>query len=251
MLHPSSRDDISKFVVHLTRDYQSNSAQANLFSILNDKVIYARNAHCLFKHELNRLGFNKNLLNCFNTVCFTETPLTQIKRLVAPVAGRKIELQPYGLVFHKFTLLERGASPAIYINTNGTQLRGYLLKQFREHFAGTKSIIKFKREQRDYHESIIQYYSLVNIISSNHDFTWEREWRFQGDFKFKYFDLVAIITESPEKFEQLCRNRLNALKRRYITRIPIISPDWSYEDIVEVISAQIWNNANAERIPQA
>ena len=245
----ASRDDISKFVVHLTRHHDGVSARTNLVSILNEKVIEARNAHCLFKYELGR--FTNRLASRFNTVCFTETPLTQIRRLINPVPGRRIQLKPFGLVFGKNTLIEQGGRPAIYINTNGTQLRDYLLQQFREHFSGIRSLYRFQRKQRLLHETIIQYYSLVNIIRSGHDFTWEREWHFQGDFKFRYVDLVAILAPYPDDFKDVCATELSTTKRRFIKRVPIISPDWSYEDIVEAMSIQVWNNARAEPVPQA
>ena len=241
MTHPALRDDISKYVVHLTRRYDGESAFDNLLSILQGKVIYARNAHCLFKHYLSQRGFSDLLRRRFNTVCFSETPLTQIKRLIAPVARRQITLRPYGLVFYKATLLERGGSPAVYINAKGTQLRDYLLQQFRQHFDGIRTLKRFKRDQRVYHEQIIQYYSLINIISGNYDFTWEREWRFNGPFQFKYIDLVAIIAEDPEKFTRECQAACSRRKFDYIRRIPIISPDWRYEDIVETMSVQLWN----------
>src|SRR5712692_5454037 len=115
MQHPASRDDLSRFLIHLTRDYEGVSAENNLISILKMRKIQARNAHCLFKHDLAKLRLSSTLQKRFTTVCFTEAPLPQIKRLIAKVAGRQIQLQPYGLVFDKDFLLARGASPAIYV----------------------------------------------------------------------------------------------------------------------------------------
>lgn len=37
------RSDLSTFLVHLTRDYESMSARDNLKSIVSDRVIEARN----------------------------------------------------------------------------------------------------------------------------------------------------------------------------------------------------------------
>ncbi|MBL7188613.1 MAG: hypothetical protein ISS70_20000 [Phycisphaerae bacterium] len=244
MNDPRTRDDLSKFVVHLTRRHDGQSARANLLSILDAKLIKARNAHCLFKHDIARLNFTEVLQRSFKTVCFTETPLTQIARLTAEIPGRQIQLEPYGIVFYKDTVLERGGNPAIYINGN-SHLRDYLLKQFRQHFSGIRSLLRFKQRERMYHESIIQYYSLVNVISSNHDFTWEREWRFNGNFKFSYIDIVAVIARNPEQFQRLCEERFSGLKLDYIRGLSVISPDWTYEDIVETMSVQIWNNANS------
>jgi hypothetical protein len=243
MNNPRIRDDFSNFVVHLTRHYSGQSARENLISIIENKTIKARNAHCLFKYDITRLNLSVVLQNSFKTVCFTETPLLQIDRLTGDIPGRQVELEPYGLVFNKETLLKKGGNPAIYINGN-SHLKNYLLEQFRAHFRDIKSLRRFKQRQRLYHESIIQYYSLVNVISSNHDFTWEREWRFCGDFKFKYIDVVAIIARNPETFSRLCEKRLSKIKLMYFQRLPVISTDWTYEDILDAMSVQIWNNTN-------
>ena len=243
MSSPLGRDDLSKFLVHLTRDYGQASACDNLLSILRQKRICARNAHCLFMYEFDRLRFSKMLRERFQPVCFTEAPLPQIKRLISKVAGRSIELKPYGLVFDRQGLLERGANPAIYINAGTTRLKEFLLKQFRGQFDGITTLRGLKDTERAHYEAIVQYYSMVNIIRRTHDFTWEREWRLTGDLEFKYGEVVAIIAPEPEEFEDECKGALSPTKFRYVRRLPIISPEWSYEDIVEVMSARIWNYA--------
>jgi hypothetical protein len=251
MRNPSYREDVSKFLVHLTREYDAEAAEDNLVSILRSRKINARNAHCLFKHEISRLHFSSVLAREFNTVCFTEAPLTQIQRLVGKIPGRQIALRPFGLVFRKDTLLVSGANPAIYLNAKGTKLREYLLARFREDFDNIRSLSRLKQEQQEYYRSIVQYYSLVNIVRDNHDFMWEREWRHKGSFPFRYIDVIAIIARDPEEFEAKCQGELNPEKYRYIQMIPIISPYWSYEDIVETMSTKVWNNALAERRREA
>ena len=92
---------------------------------------------------------------------------------------------------------------------------------------------------------------MVNIIRDNNDFTWEREWRHKGSFPFRYIDVVAIIAADPDDFEAKCQRKLSAEKFRYIEMLPIISPYWNYEDIVETMSTKVWNNALAERRREA
>jgi len=220
-------------------------------SILRLRTIHARNPHCLFKYDIEKLGFSSILSKEFNTVCFTETPLTQVRRLVGTIPGRRVALKGYGLVFAKDTLVSRGANPAFYLNAEGTKLRDYLLARFRTDFEGIHSLKKLKRQQAEYYRSIIQYYSLVNIISGNYDFMWEREWRYRGSFPFKYVDVVAIIANDPDSFEEYCEKRLPKEKFRYVQMLPIVSPRWDYEDIVEAMSIKVWNNALSERTPQA
>jgi hypothetical protein len=239
MPHPSRREDLSRFLVHLTRDSHESSARENLVSILRDKTIEARNSHCLFKHDILKLGFSEVLAKRFKTVRFTETPLMHIHRLTGKIPGRSVELTGYGLVFAKDALIERGACPAIYLNAKGTRLREYLLDRFRSDFGTIKSLAKLKQEQASHYASIIRYYSLINIIASNYDFTWEREWRYSDSFEFKYRDIFAIVAQQPTSFESYCKRQLPAM-RNYIDRIPIVSPDWSYEEVVETMSIKIW-----------
>ena len=104
------RDDLSRFLVHLTRNYGDSTAKDNLISILRQKRIEARNAHCLFGPKISKIGFSRVLKKQFNTVCFTETPLNQLRHLTQEIPGRKIELCPYGLVFWKEHMLEEVAT---------------------------------------------------------------------------------------------------------------------------------------------
>lgn len=235
----SSREDLSKFLVHLTREYEGSSARENLISILREKTIRACNPHCLFMYEFDRLGFSEKLRRRFHTVCFTEAPLPQIKRLIAKVAGRAINLKPYGLVFDRRALLAQGANPAIYINAESTKLKQFLLSEFRKQFGEITTFSGLQDNERAHYEAIVQYYALVNIIRTNHDFTWEREWRLSGDLEFKYREIVAIIAPDPDKFESECKARLSATKFSQVKCLPIISCEWSYEDIVDVMSRRI------------
>jgi hypothetical protein len=243
MRHPARREDFSRFLIHLTRNYEGTPARDNLVAMLRERVIEARNPHCLFQHEITNMGFSPLLSKAFTTVCFTETPLTQIHRLTGTIPGRRIELRPYGLVFNKDDLIRRGASPAIYLNAKGTKLRNYLLNRFRDDFNGIRKLKTLRALQMDDYGSIIQYYALVNIIAENYDFTWEREWRHSGRLKFQYRDLVAIVASDPDTFATRCKIQLPQRVRKYMDMIPIISPSWSYEDMLEAMSIKIWDNA--------
>ncbi|MDD5616120.1 MAG: hypothetical protein PHH85_07960 [Candidatus Methanoperedens sp.] len=239
-IDPKKRDDLSKFLIHLTKDEKSGDPTAidNLINILKQKKIEARKAHCLFMHIFSQKGFSKKLEKKFNTVCLTEAPLNQIRILSADFPSRKIKLKPYGLVFWKEDLLKKGASPAIYINAEkGTELRNYLLKEFKKKFPST---FKKLEQKEEYPNEIIQYFSLINKIGPNYDFSWEREWRFHGDLEFKYRDVVAIIAEYPNRFEKRCQKEFKRRQLNSIKKIPIINPNWNYEEVVEEMSRRIW-----------
>ncbi|MCD6401292.1 MAG: hypothetical protein J7L73_05115 [Anaerolineales bacterium] len=234
------RSDLSRYLVHLTRDYNSKSACDNLINILKTKRIEARNYHCLFSPKIRTMTISGKLKSSFKTVCFTETPLNQIKNLVSDIPKRNIKLQPYGIVFWRDQLLDKGANPAIYLNAKGTGLRDHLIKQFDTQFKDIKTLRKLKRKD-DYYYEIIQYFSLINVINDKYDFSWEREWRFHGDLKFNYRNMVAIVCEDPEEFESLCEGKLQTKAMNFIKRTPLISPEWNYEQVIEELSIKLWD----------
>jgi len=241
-----NREDLSRFLVHLTRDYGGEPARSNLISILKDKTIFARNAHCLVMHKINKMGFSNLLKSKFNTVCFTETPLTQIRQLASEIEGRKIQLKPYGLVFWKDDLFNKGASPAQYINSKGTSITRFLLDQFDSIFMGIKTLTILKRAEADHYKNIVHYYSLINVVGDKNDFLWEREWRHHGDFAFNYRDIVAIIANNPEGFEKWSEKKLGKKRHDYIKKIPIINPNWTYEELLEHFAINIWQKLSRE-----
>ncbi len=238
---PTSRDDLSRFLVHLTRDYDGTLARNNLISILKDKTIEARNSHCLVMHKLKQLGFSKLLKEKFRTTCFTETPLTQLNQLTQDTEDRNIKLQPYGIVFWKEELFDEGASPAIYINAKGTSISQFLLNEFDSIFKNTRTFKGLREQEKVHYTSIIHYYSLINVVKDKHDFLWEREWRHHGNFNFEYNEIVAIIAKNPSGFEKLCERKLPKKQYEFIKKTPIINPEWTYEELLENLTIQIWH----------
>jgi len=233
------RDDLSRFLVHLTREYGGRSAEANLLSILLGKRIEARNFHCLFNKEIARSEFTRTLQDKFKTVCFTEAPLNQIRHLAKDIKGRNVQLQPFGLVFWKDDLLRSGANPALYVSSQAGGVRELLLSEFRCHFETSASYKALCQEYEDSADAIIHYYSMINVISGRYDFSWEREWRRPGHHDFKYKDLVAIVAKAPDSFRRTIKSSVGK-RHRDLLRIPIISTEWSYERIVEEMSIRIW-----------
>lgn len=71
---------------------------------------------------------------------------------------------------------------------------------------------------------------------------WEREWRFQGNLRYKYSNVVAIIAENPKDFLLLCEETISDKKMNLIKKIPLISPEWTYEELIEQMSCSIWED---------
>jgi hypothetical protein len=235
------RDDLSRFLIHLTRDHEDHSASENLLGILNDKMIEARNAHCLVMHKLEERTFSPLLRQQFKSVCFTEAPLSQVSQLTRRIPKRSIKLRPYGVVFLKDRLMACGANPAIYLNAEGNSLSKFLVAQFDATFKNIRSLKGLKAAKQKYFKSIIQFYALLNVVRQEGNFMWEREWRHMGHFCFEYINLVAIIAENSESFRKKCTERLSPTAYSSIRRIPIVDPSWRLEEVVEEIGVQMWN----------
>lgn len=216
------RDDVSQFVVHLTRNdtkdfSDGDKALENLKSILKSRTIIAARPHCIFNKEIDDHG--GAFKNKCKVACFTETPLSQIHNLAREIEGRQIKLEPYGLVFKKELLIQSGAQQAIYINSYN---RNYSLREsVRELFNACKADPKSKLSR------IVPF---LNAMHENYDFTWEREWRVCKSFKFKLSDIVAIVLPLDKEM---------GLKEKCAKAgIAAISPGWTYEQIVSELATQ-------------
>jgi hypothetical protein len=218
----AEREDISQFVVHLTRDLtdfvEDIPAIDNFVSILKSRRIEARNRHCLYGDAIETMSAKNR--RQFNVVCFTEIPLNQIHLLVKHIAGRSVHLKPYGLVFRKKLLISKGAQPAIYINS-------YDGNQWLREAVDRLSEIALPIKDNKILWRIIPF---INAMHEKYDFSWEREWRVRGSFEFDLKDLVCVIL--PEEKE-------DKLKRALAKGgIAVISPGWRYEQIVGELSRQ-------------
>ncbi|MFG1270943.1 hypothetical protein [Xanthobacter flavus] len=222
----AGRKDISRFIVHLTRDDTndfSNGANArrNLIKIIAKKTVYAYKPHCLFNKKL--MTVDKTIAEKFKVACFTETPLDQIHLLTREIPGRNVVLSPYGIVFNRSFMVKSGAQPAIYINcyNNISHYRNSAFKLFDIFVQNQKSGL----DDQD-----LTILPLINKIDEKYDFSWEREWRVVGSLKFKASDIVAVIL--PEKGENDIKSALEK------GGIATISPTWTYEQIVSELSRQ-------------
>jgi hypothetical protein len=156
-----------------------------------------------------------------NVACFTEVPLNQIHLLVGEIPGRQIALEPYGLVFTKDFIAESGGQPAIYINSYNENL--WLRESVDELFEASHRNGRFVGK-------IWRLLPFLNAMHEKYDFSWEREWRVVQDFKFKLSDLVCVIL--PHEGEE-------NLKEKFArSGIAVISPGWTYEQIVTELARQ-------------
>jgi len=205
------RDDLSTFLIHLTRDTESGTAGENLINILNTRIIEARNPKGLC------YNWGDEFSNNTKSVCFTETPLNYVRYLF-DIEGREIHLKPYGLVFSKASLQEKGANPVFYINTYGGQeLKNAFCRVINSH------------EDKESIYKIIPYIDIFGPSAKagkKYDFYWEREWRYSRDLTFTYEEVVVGICNEAEVVD---------FDRKY-NGIKFISPSMSMQEMIEKIS---------------
>jgi len=148
-----------------------------------------------------------------SSVCFTETPLNNIQYLF-DIEGRDVELKPFGLVFSKEYMQERGANPVFYVNT-------YIESEIKKAICG----ILNSPENIENGRIVAPFIEVYGKMRSGRtrDFYWEREWRVRGDFSFEYENVVLGLCEEG-KIDQFCKE---------FPAIKFISPYMSMEEIIE------------------
>ncbi|HEX3149667.1 MAG TPA: hypothetical protein VHR66_16445 [Gemmataceae bacterium] len=191
------------------------TARDNFENILSTKTICALGVHCLHGDRIRALPEKKQ--KQFRVACFTETPLDQLGTLL-DVGFRKFQLEPYGFVFQRDYLCQKGAQPAIYIND-------YVPNRSR----GAADCLFEIGVKNGFSGRTWPLLPLVNVMHDGYDFTWEREWRVIGDVDFQFDDLAAVIL--PEDEYDL-RDRMTRIG------VPAIDPKWGYEKLVLEMASQ-------------
>jgi hypothetical protein len=220
----SGREDVSRFMVHLTRDDRDDrddgaTARTNLRGIIRDRQILALEAHCTFNRKIEKLP--EKIARQFYTTCFTETPLNQLHLLVRDIPGRRVKLAPYGICFSKDFIVKKGGQPALYINEyDGNTWLRECVDELYETSVSAKKVTR----------PLWRILPFVNSMHEGYDFSWEREWRVRGDLRFSPRDIVCVIL--PAQGEDALKDRMAR------AGIATISPGWTYEQIVAELAKQ-------------
>ncbi len=185
------RNDLSPFLVHLTREYDGRSPGQNLNRILSSRKLKYGNepmSVARYRYPFGEISLAEMKLY-FKAVSFTETPLSEIDSLLE-IENRAVNFSPHGLIFLKERCMSKGVAPVFYINnTSGDKDKVVesLCRLTRRDPLAARGILPyvsfFGRKLRPYNRS---------RKSGEMDFTWEREWRYaspSGCFEFDESDL--------------------------------------------------------------
>jgi hypothetical protein len=213
----SRRSDLSTFIVHLTRDEDTQCAKEKLKSIIQSWTIQARSSFGAAKDK-SQAG------NSQKCVCFTETPLEYIYLMLENIEGRKYQFAPYGVAITKKLARKGGVNPVWYVDI--TPGHDWLMKPINDlisNLNGTFDQSPFSKIT----PFIEQMGSGANRETSQayrKEFWWEREWRHQGDFLLPNHVLLICREEDFQEFENLSKNVNRSVN--------CIDPKWGLEQII-------------------
>ena len=163
-------DDLSDYVVHLTRDQgPMRGPEFSLVDILRGQIIEAR----------NKFGIGRAFEHCPPVVCFTEAPLHQLRR----VAERR---SFYGFGFRKSFILASGGNPVFYAYGD----RGDALAE----------IMLGAQHHADH--PMWRTAAFIEQPQPGNAFEWEREWRVQHRLPFGSIH-VQFITGPEDQHEDM------------------------------------------------
>ena len=131
------RDDLSNRLIHLTKGTLEDAEETF------NQIIQQRSL----------LGSSNDIRGGHNVICFSEAPLSKLGLILANPNASNMRYMPFGFMFEKEYLFQRGARPVIYQPNDEFELL-HEAQQFRH--------VRFEPQ---------------NGI----DWTWEREWRLQTD----------------------------------------------------------------------
>ena len=216
------RNDLSTFIVHLTRANNGNSAKENLASKrARTGKIEARNAygHGIYKNRRHQ-AFP---LDAYNTVCFTETPLEYIHLFTENIADRRLfRFEGYGIAITKAMARKDGINPIMYVDmTSGHD--GGIARALDK--LVTDALTAGDPAEEPIFEIVPFIEQMGTWSRSKKEFWWEREWRKIGDYQLPN-TYIIICPYADHADIKLCIPRV----RR--ERIRFIDATWGLEEII-------------------
>lgn len=153
------RPDLATHLIHFTKGRDREDAYSTLKTILQQQRL---------------LGSTRLVRGATSCICFSEAPLTSLEHGLVNDSGFT-RYSPFGLLFSKTFIFERGGRPVIYQPESEFRLLPPPLRWRHVRFEPTGD--------------------------SPVDFTWERDWRVPGDeLRFGFGDVEIVLPD--ERFRE-------------------------------------------------
>ncbi|MBI5870009.1 MAG: hypothetical protein HZB44_03485 [Actinobacteria bacterium] len=230
------RRDISPFLVHLTRRSSGRSAKQALKNIIINRSLKPKSSDISdARFGICTIGMEQNQkMRLFSSVCFTETPLSEIHCLLS-LAHRKVDLAPYGLVFLKEDLAKKGVSPVFYLNN---------IRNDKD--AVVQALCTLVEEESVAAEKLLPLIAVFGTKltapgaqkqTDKIDFRWEREWRYpysEGPLIFEKEDIFMGLCPNKEidYFEGIFNEGVKPQKRVSFID-PRLNLEWYAKELIE------------------
>jgi len=227
------RTDLSTFLVHLTRNMDDGyTAKQRLISMIVERKL--RPSVTPFGWAPSVMGLTGSeavparQLESQHVVCFSETPLEHAYSLCAPIAGRQVKLEPYGVGLTKMVGRRLGINPVWHLDM--TPGRDWTLSKALNELvrsAGTSFATAPIRHLTPFVEQMGTWGP-----ESQKEFWWEREWRHVGELNlWPIRDKLLWLCPEDElaEVERVIRTEWGASAP---DRIFCIDPRWGLEQIV-------------------
>ncbi len=224
------REDLSPFIVHLTKRGYFNSeikfqtAKSALENIIKSKQLICAKypkVNSLFKNNMSVACYGMNtsrmdedeMRELFSSVSFTETPLNEVHSLLN-INNHSVNLEPYGLVFLRKELEAKGVSPVLYLNNilgdKDTMVRTLCDLKDTNLAVATKLLPMISI----FGKKLTPAPSTPHVDGEKYrdiDFLWEREWRYpysEGPLRFNREDIFIGLCPDDEirDFEKLAED---------------------------------------------
>lgn len=174
----SEFEDMSDYLVHLTRDVEGRTAYDNAIRILYERQLRPGPSPFGFAARFAGGDPSGRLRETMRAVCFTETPLPLLNRFVP-------RRSQYGLGFRREFIAKAGGVP-VWLPELGTPA-ATLLNTFAETTATAQR----------FDDPFWTIASLIDIPgeygAKTYRFEWEREWRIRGGLAFSPNDVAFLL----------------------------------------------------------
>ncbi|HEX7673536.1 MAG TPA: hypothetical protein VF412_05165 [Bdellovibrio sp.] len=241
----TNRADLSQFLIHLTKDgayenwvqvtanglvgydasgYTTVAARPSLIDIINTKKIEARSPFGYFKLRINRYrpSYQRVFVNggadpaWIKSVCFSETPLKELRNFYQTTVHKRNAYKKYGLAFWQDNVRNVGGNPIFYVDSRKTTYLQSLNQSQQSHFIPLMHLCE-------------TFGPPVLLTGGYSDFRWEREWRKLDSYNFDWHDVAFGICPDEEIpfFEGLASNR-----------VVFLDPDWDEPTLRQYLSGK-------------